>query len=165
MPEEKKNIAFSIWQKYKIEFETLPGSINKHQAWPGGYKDHIQEVMNIAELLFDSLSKLRELPFLLDSALFILFIHDYDKLVRYQKTENGFERKDDYSDMTEEIQNFLKKEFNYSLSQEELNALKYIHGEGKNYSANERVMQPLAAFVHCCDTISARIWHDYGKSR
>ena len=31
-------------------FQTVQGSTNNHQNWPGGYFDHVQEIMNIAVL-------------------------------------------------------------------------------------------------------------------
>ena len=31
-------------------FQTVQGSTNNHQAWSGGYFDHIQEIMNIVLL-------------------------------------------------------------------------------------------------------------------
>lgn len=39
------------------------------------------------------------------------------------------------------------------------NAVQYAHGEGGDYG-EERVMGPLAAFVHSMDVMSARIWFD-----
>jgi hypothetical protein len=41
------------------------------------------------------------------------------------------------------------------------NALKYVHGEWADFNPTERIQGPLAAFVHTCDTISARIWYEY----
>jgi len=46
-----------------------------------------------------------------------------------------------------------------------LNALKYVHGEGNDYNPEVNVQGPLAAFVHCCDTFSARVWPDFPKER
>ena len=162
--ESQREIAIKIWDKYKKEFEILPGSISKHQAWPGGYKNHIEEVMNIAILLYGTLSKERKLSFSLTSALFILFLHDLDKLERYTSDgDNGFKRERTYENLIDTLKEMLSIDFEYILTDEEYNALKYIHGEGNDYSLDKKIMGPLAAFVHCCDTISARIWHDHGK--
>jgi hypothetical protein len=34
-------------------FATVQGSTHNHQAWRGGYLDHVAEVMNIAVVLFE----------------------------------------------------------------------------------------------------------------
>jgi hypothetical protein len=57
----------------------------------------------------------------------------------------------------QEIRDGLIKKFEIDLTQEHIDALKYIHGEGDDYSKDRRVMSPLCAFCHCCDVISARI--------
>ncbi len=44
-------------------FATVQGSTNNHQAWRGGYLDHVSEVMNIGVLLSEQLSAERALPF------------------------------------------------------------------------------------------------------
>jgi hypothetical protein len=54
-----------------------PGSTKNHQAWEGGYIDHITEVMNIAHWLYTSSP--RPLPFGLADALEVLFLHDLEK--------------------------------------------------------------------------------------
>jgi len=165
LDESRQKVSSKILEKYKEKFEILPGSINKHQAWPGGYKDHIEEVMNIAILLYDALGKARELSFTLKSALFILFLHDLDKLERYALDENsGFKRTGTYENLADTLKETLSRDFEYVMTDEEYNALKYIHSEGEDYSPDKRIMGPLAAFVHCCDTISTRIWHDHGKN-
>lgn len=161
----KKEVVESIYVSFEKKFKTLPGSIKKHQAWRGGYEDHIEEVMNIAELLYKSMSKVRKLEFSLDSALFVLFLHDYDKLERYKMSGRGkFSRKSEYKNLADHMQKVLREDYKYEIPEEEYNAIKYTHGEGSDYSPDKRVMEPLAAFVHSCDTISARIWHKYGRS-
>ena len=49
-------------------FEKVPGSSHNHQAWPGGYLDHVQETMNVAGVFYESLGLLRPLPFTLGDA-------------------------------------------------------------------------------------------------
>ena len=50
-------------------FQTVQGSTNNHQNWPGGYFDHVQEVLNIAYQLYNCLAAQRPLPFELQDAL------------------------------------------------------------------------------------------------
>lgn len=54
--------------------------------------------------------------------------------------------------------------YNITLNEEQYNALKYVHGEGKDYDPYKNVQLPLAAFVHCCDVMSARIWPNESRS-
>ncbi len=55
------------------------------------------------------------------------------------------------------------KEYNIVITDDIKNAIIYVHGEGEMYSSFENVQKPLAAFVHCCDTISARVWSDHPR--
>lgn len=41
------------------------GSKCKHQAWEGGYIDHVTEVMNLAINMYEQFMSYRPLPFLL----------------------------------------------------------------------------------------------------
>ncbi|MEK6891083.1 MAG: hypothetical protein AABX03_03005, partial [Nanoarchaeota archaeon] len=66
------------------------------------------------------------------------------------------------------IKNFkfdLINKYGFELTSEQENALKYVEGEGEDYDPHKRAQLPLAAFVHICDVISARIWHDYPKEK
>jgi hypothetical protein len=60
-------------------FESARGSSHNHQAWSGGYVDHVTEVMNVAVVLYDALNTKRPLPFTLSDALLVLFLHDIEK--------------------------------------------------------------------------------------
>lgn len=57
----------------------------------------------------------------------------------------------------------IAKRLKFPLTKIQLNALTYVEGEKNDYHPSKRIMNPLAAFVHCCDTISARIWFDEPK--
>src|SRR3989344_2034693 len=71
--------------KYVLEqeaeiFRTPKGSKTKHQAWPGGYIDHVAETMNLAILLYEFLSSTeRPLNFSLSDSLLVMFLHDLEK--------------------------------------------------------------------------------------
>lgn len=157
----RQMLCRQLIQDFSSEFKTYPGSILKHQSWRGGYQNHVEEAMNIAVELYNTLDEKRPLAFSLSDALFTLFIHDLDKLLCYKKTKEGFVRIKRYEEI--DVAEFLKKKYHYSLNTIERNAIQYIHGEGKDYHPTKRVMLPLAAFVHCCDIVSARIWHDKGR--
>lgn len=139
-------------------FETAPGSSHNHQAWPGGYLDHVSETMNIANWLYNSCP--RKYPFALSQALEVMFLHDLEKPWKY----NG-------AALTtkEERKAFraLKiQEYGIQLTDEQENALRYVEGvRDSEYSPGDRVMKEMAAFCHCCDVLSARVWHDKGDER
>lgn len=142
---------------FHFEYENLilksKGSSHNHQNWDGGYIDHIFEIFQIAENMFTSLSKIRDLPFLLDSALIVLYFHDIEKIWKYSTGEIIDK---------EEWYNTTLPSRGIKFSADELNALKYIHGE-MDYSSKERKMNRLAAFCHAVDCLSARLWYDYPK--
>lgn len=158
--EPNRSLCLKLYTDNKYIFDTSKGSNTKHQAWEGGYIDHITEVMNISIKQYDMMS-FRELPFSLSDALLVLFLHDLEKPWKY----GG----DVISDSDFELLRFGNKEFvkskideyGFILTKEHLNALEYVHGEGSDYNPNTRVQGELAAFVHVCDVISARIWYDY----
>lgn len=142
-----------LYEDNLFRFERAQGSSFNHQAWPGGYLDHITEVMNIGVNLYGSLTTIRELPFSLSDALFILFLHDLEKP---WKGEIHFQNKND-----KRLFRMSKiNQYGIELSVAQENALKYVEGEGDEYRSDRRVMNELSGFCHICDVTSARIWHD-----
>lgn len=128
-----------------------PGSGHNHQAWPGGYIDHIAETMQIAEVQYSALSSIRPLPFSLESAMLVMFVHDLEKPWKQKgmsKKERAILKKDKIN------------EFGFVLTDDEWNGVIYAEGEIDDYSPNKRMMGRLAAFCHCCDVLSARLWFD-----
>lgn len=129
-------------------------SSHNHQNWDWWYKDHIIEIFSIADTLYDWLNNKRTLNFSLDSVKIVLYFHDVEKILKYTFWVTWFDKWNYYI-------NILPQKFGFNFEDFELNALKYIHWEWDDYSWHKRVMNELAAFCHCCDTISARIWYDY----
>ena len=142
--------CFKFIKKNQKLFNSSKGSATKHQAWSGGYRAHIAEVMNIAVVTFEALEHIRPLPFSLSDALLGCFLHDIEKIWKHAI---------DYDDQEIVDKNkILNDEFH--LTDDLWNAIKYTHGEGDDYHPTERIQKPLAAFVHHCDNTSARIWFD-----
>jgi len=166
MEPEHKRVALAVRKHFESKFDVIPGSGANHQAWVGGYRAHIEEAMNIADFLYDDLHARRSLPFSKSQALFCVYMHDYDKLQRYQVKKDGNFTSELYTgrDYLAETQKQLRSIFNYELSAEEYNAIKYAHGEGDDYSKDRRIISPLGTLVHCADIISARIWFDDGRN-
>ncbi len=164
MTRQHAQVARQMYQEYESSMTVIPGSSQKHQTWPGGYVSHIEEAMNIGLVLYDELNLRRTLTFSRSAVLFCIFLHDFDKVLRYTVLPNGNKTYGSYSnDYVDQTAKILKHKFNYVLDPEEYNALKYAHGEGDDYHPSDRIMLPLATIVHCADVISARVWYDEGQ--
>src|SRR3989338_58274 len=139
------------------------GSKTKHQAWTGGYLDHVVEVSNIAAVFYDGLNPQRKLPFSLSDALLVLFLHDIEKPWKHS-AKTGSWKDTPRLDTKDKIRKFVErkiKQYGFQLTDEHRNGLKYVEGENKEYHPEIRVQGPLAAFAHLCDVTSARIWFDH----
>jgi len=141
-------------------FERAQGSSHNHQAWPGGYIDHIAETMEICTLLYP-IYKSRGVPFALSDAILVMFLHDLEKPwiedVPHMPVDADFKTK------RRMYRETLIDIYGIALSPEQKNALRYVEGEGDDYSRENRTMNELAAFCHVTDISSARIWHNYPK--
>ena len=153
-----------MYYDHQVAFDHVPGSLSKHQAWPGGLVDHIHETAMIAEAMYARLNQIRPLPFRMADVYLILFLHDIEKAWRYRK-ENG--QKIAIARTPDERKQFTLdkiQEYGIVLGPNRMNALMYIEGEGADYNPDFRVMNALGAFCHMCDVASARIWYEYPES-
>ncbi len=147
--------------------QTAHGSTNNHQAWPGGWWDHITEAMNIALQLYGTFNAIRPLPFSVSDLLLTVFCHDIEKPWKYELREDGQLHHRPGMEDKEDHQKFRiakLQEYDFELSEEHINGIKYAEGELSDYSPRQRKMGRLAAFVHVCDVLSARAWHDHPAS-
>lgn len=174
MHDPRKEKLIEIYGKYQNIFHYASGSSHNHQAWEGGYADHIAEILRINEATYQALeANLRPLPFTKDSALIALFFHDMEKPFRYgpQNDEMSIHWRNLQAQQNLSwedikyliIENLIDTSIETFFTADELNALKYTHGEGDDHQKNKRVAGPLAAHVHHCDNTSARIYHSDGK--
>ncbi len=159
-----KSSCLKILSGNKRLFEITPGSRANHQAWPGGYIDHVTECMNYAVHLYEFEKSFgRPMPFLLSDVLLVLFLHDLEKPWREEmnlKSKNGTADKSERQVFREQ----KLEEYKIILTPEQENGLTYVEGEIIKHSAHERVMNELASFCHMIDNWSARMRHDYPKS-
>lgn len=160
-----------LYNEHEKLFRKAPGSSHNHQAWEGGYLDHVREVMNICIMLYTLYSETRELNFSLADALLVMFLHDIEKpfkeriiytIEEVHGTTGEFITIKQAKAM---VRNDIIEQYDINLTEQQQNALKYVEGEGADYTNEKRVMNELAAFCHIVDVSSARIWHDYGKSK
>jgi hypothetical protein len=162
--EPNKDPAWKLYQDHAAIFMTAYGSVHNHQSWPGGYADHITEVMNIAVKLYSMMNNLRPLTFTLSDALLVLYLHDIEKPWKYvNKSEGGLVYAPGMETKTQHHDFRVAKlqEYGFILTPDQLNGLIYVEGESSNYNNQGRVSNPLAAFCHMCDVASARIWFDH----
>ena len=130
------------------------GSSHNHQAWEGGYPDHILQCLCLAEKMYRVLGEMSPLPFTLESACVVLYFHDIEKIWKYSTgLPVGFDKTKWYTVI-------LPQRYAVDFTEDEINALQYIHGADSSYRKDQRVLGPLAAFCHVVDTISARVFHD-----
>jgi hypothetical protein len=165
IPDPNRSNLWAMVRNNQERFESAHGSTHNHQAWAGGYLDHISEVMNIACQLYNTFDTLRKLPFELYEALEVMFLHDIEKPFK----ENGC-LLDETGNKTEATKanrkafrrNMIGK-YGVRLTEEQDNALEYVEGvPDSQYTPGERTMGELASFCHCCDILSARLWWDRG---
>lgn len=158
------SVCVTILEDNRELFQLAPGSSHNHQAWPGGYIDHVHETMNQAVFFYPFFNSLRPLPFTVSDALLVLFLHDIEKPWKYEVGEDG---KLQYIQelRSKEAQHLFRAkkltEYGIILSLEQENGMKYVEGEFADYRSDQRVMHPLAAFCHICDVTSARIWPEH----
>lgn len=143
-------------------FRNAPGSRANHQAWPGGYLDHVEQTMAFAADMYGMwisyIDTLGDERFDLNDVNLVLFLHDIEKPWLYARKSTGKATKEDRAYFrANKIQ-----EYGIQLTPEQIHALRYVEGmRDSDYDPNSRVMSPLATFCHVCDLVSARIFYDY----
>ena len=143
-----------LYAHYADRIVVAKGSKTKHQAWDGGYIDHISDCCEIAVRLYKTLNEWRALPFTLGDVMLVLLIHDLEKPFKYSQKPLTID--DSKSFILE-----LLTEFGITLTPEQKNGFLYVHAEpDSEYSQTERIMNELAAFCHSCDVLSARVYYD-----
>lgn len=168
IPGKNGDACKQIYRDFIALFQSAPGSSHNHQAWPGGYYDHVTEAMNIAATLYDTLSSARTLPFKKSDGLLVMFLHDLEKPFKYQIDEQG--SLIDNPDIPDKAaraakRNQLIQQYGIELDDQQLNALKFVEGvRDQDYTPGVRLMGELAALCHCADILSARLWYNYPLS-
>ncbi len=162
--ESNRAACFRILEDNLRLFQKVQGSTNNHQNWSGGYFDHVQEIMNIAVVLYERLDSIRPLPFLLSDLLLVVFLHDIEKPWKYELDDDDLLHHKTSMKTKEDHQRFRMAklaEYGIIFTSEQENGMKYAEGELNDYTGRRRVMGPLAAAAHMCDVCSARLWFDH----
>jgi hypothetical protein len=165
--EQRKSIKLILEDNREL-FSQSSGSSCNHQAWTGGYIDHVTECMNLAIQFYLTLNVCRSLEFSLSEALVVMFLHDIEKPWRYKPNqETGqFETIPGLEDKAARAgnRNDTIASYGLQLNARQLNAMKYVEGELDDYTPKKRKMWPLAAFCHLCDVWSARGWPNFPQA-
>lgn len=159
IPDPNRTNLWAIVRDNTELFNSAKGSTHNHQAWEGGYLDHVCETMNIACQLYRTLSGLRRLEFTLADTLTVMFLHDIEKpFAKELKAKNQYTKAD-----RKQFRADMIAKYGIKLEESHENALRYVEGvPDSEYTPNFRIMNELAAFCHCCDILSARMWWDRG---
>lgn len=158
--EPNRSRCYQLCYEKQAEFEKAQGSGYNHQAWEGGYIDHVAETMQICAKLYP-LYLDRGVPFTLADALLVMFLHDLEK--PFLKKMPAIAIYDDYKEERRKFRQGIIDEYGIQLTEQQQNAIRYVEGEGSDYSNKHRTMNELAAFCHIADVSSARIWWDRGR--
>ena len=137
-----------LYLENKERFDTAPGSKRKHQAWRGGYADHLSDVVEIGTRMHRTLSP----PIDLEDFVLVTFLHDLDKVFTY--TEPCLIIQDKFEFILD-----TAAAYGVSLTYPQMNALRYAHGEGGAHNPEYRIINELGAFLHAADILSARVFH------
>ncbi|MFZ2587580.1 MAG: hypothetical protein WAZ18_05645 [Alphaproteobacteria bacterium] len=175
----RKGIILRIFKDHEDLFNTNPGSSHNHQAWTGGLADHYADILRRSWTEYTdqwawAKAYGHELPFTLGEAQIALFCHDAEKVVVYGDATDprcapfigqiqNPSAKDTKEGIKWRVLEHWKTHYGLELTDAELNAITYTHGEGDNYKNNQRIMNPLAAFVGNIDRTSARIGYNMGR--
>jgi hypothetical protein len=174
-PRDRGQTLINIYEHYEDLLHTLPASSHNHQVWRGGLADHLAAMCSFAwhdhqlNKWLDS-----ELPYTFENVLVGIFCHDAEKFVVYGPKDDSrcvlfhamaenAAGKEEKERIKWHVLEHWKTQFGLILTEDEINAVKYTHGEGSDYRPDQRVMSPLAAAVGNADRASARIFFDYGK--
>lgn len=144
-------------------FRKAPGSRANHQAYPGGYLDHIGDCMKFAWDIYSTFPviKMEALPkeeqFDVADATIVMFLHDLEKPWLYGEfphlnLSEKWRRRQFRLDMI--------KQYDIQLEEKHWAALDQVEGiRDADYDPNSRGFTPLGAFCHTLDLLSARVFY------
>jgi len=175
--EKRREAVLALYRKVEKWMNEYPAAVRHHHWWPGGYRDHIEQVMNNALALYEHLKEQEgeyhlegKVDFCLDSLILCAFLHDFDKIGRYEKTDFSkdtwkknrmpFEfRRETYA--VEEAATVVAcaARNGLLLTEYEIHALSLAHGGWSDIMQRSYPpkMHPLAVVLHCADLLSGHI--------
>jgi hypothetical protein len=150
---------------------TMPAAVGRHHSYPGGYGDHVSQVMYLSYKMWAEVSD--NTPSVTqDDILLVAFVHDLDKLWRYRPTTNPkllekgqkFEYRDDaipYTDVSKTVAECFRR--GIILEDKHLEAIDHHHGGwsadiSSVFAPRGRYMTQLSTILHCADMLSTKIY-------
>lgn len=140
MDEPYRSSCRRSYDENKRLFREARGSTHNHQAWLGGYHDHIQDMMNYAILFWCADARTwRPMPFTVSDALVASYLHDFEKPWRFRLLPDGTWEDTGLMKTKADRQAFREAkiaEYGIVLSPVIANAVKYAEGEGADYRSD-----------------------------
>ena len=156
-----KNAIIDAYVQNADRIAITPGARKKHQAWKGGYLDHVVYATNFGIRLHNLNLKLGFQPDHNEGDIaLVMLLHDFGKIARYKKVENGWDYVENPDQAEHDFFDKTIKSHNFQLTNIQKNALEFIHGEGSKYTPKGRLMLPLATLCHQADVWNARYCPD-----
>jgi hypothetical protein len=153
---------------HEEKFLAAAGSSHNHQAWPGGYIDHVTDAMNIGLSVYELYQSMRPLPFTASDVLLIVYLHDLEKPFKYTYDTDGNMQQDSrFPDKAsgELFKRNMIAQYGIVLNDMQDNALEFVEGiRDPKYQRSRRVMGELAVVCHIADLTSARLWFNNPSS-
>lgn len=184
IPGERGKILYKFYDKYADRFAMMPasGKISFHNAFPGGYIDHVLRVLDLSLKVRDLWDNAGASVPDLESIAFVAINHDLGKFgdidheEYLDETEDYWKKKGQLYKHNPEI-NFMKtserslfllQQIGVKISQEEYLGIRLHDGlyeEGNKgyyiaYSDEYRLRSNLPYIVHQADLLATRIEHD-----
>lgn len=155
---------YKIMDDHAATFAAAKGSMHNHQAWPGGYWQHVADTMQLAQrIMFATMPKGWPVPFSWSSVVLVLFLHDIEKPFMQERMANNPEMPLWPKEQRAGFRDGIIYRYQIAITEEERIALKFIRGEESAHSHKERKMNELGALCHAADVLSARLWHSRNK--
>ena len=163
----KKQACLSIYQKYRVQFDTKPASVKHHHTKSGDFGRHLMEVMNLAIYFYDLNPEWYDCT--KDEVIICAFVHDLDKIDRYidsepwrQQAKYGgqmFDYNKKKIKMAEAAETVARCGLHgLTLNEKMVNAISFHHGGWVEPKISVMDMTPLAVLIHMSDVLSCKIY-------
>lgn len=154
-----------ILDRHMGTFQAAKGSLHKHQAWPGGYLQHVADCMSLITMLINATgnTKYWPIPFTRASAMLVMFLHDIEKPFMQERMAADSAMQPWNKEQRFIFRGELIADYNIMLTEEEQIALLFVEGESDYYHPTKRLTNELGALCHAADYLSARLWHSRNK--
>jgi hypothetical protein len=163
---ELKEKLLKVYSDQKQAMMEMPASTKYHHSYKRGYHDHVQQVMFFAIRIYNFMGKSVVLDFSKDDIILMSFVHDMDKLEKYEETgeyksgESKGKPKFAY-ELDWAIDPYAKvclmlARYGILLTDEQLHALTFHAGGWSEFVKYGSDMNQLATMLHCADMLSAK---------